>query len=380
MMQLLDSRHRALQQVDLAQPVTIYSCGYTPRERIHLGNARPFYLADLVRRVARMAGGSVQLIQDVSDVDDRVEEAARATGTGLEEFVGARIREFLLDSDAIGIGRPTSVPRASEHMSDVIDLIVRLQDRGLTVCSPEGLTMSVPEALHSSSLKVLDPEGAIRSMMCFTGQQWDVRQELRLWQVAAEPSWDSPWGPGRPNENIICAALAYAYLGTPMAVHVGSVDIYSHHEIEMAVGGLAFRAEYARTWIHSGVVEVSGRRMANSANNVQFVADAVAKYGADAVRMLYLSTHHSHNLDASPRALRSAATRVSSLRSAIRAAPTSAGSEPTTNAWLRDALLNDLNTPEALDRLEQLVGTGLTRAAADEAMQMLGFAPERNFP
>lgn len=372
MIRLQDSRDNGIHKVDADKPVTIFSCGYTPRELIHLGNTRPFYLADMLRRIAEQDDADVTLVQGTSDIDVRVDKAAVAARLPRAEFVAERIEQFNVDSAAIGIGQANKTPIASAHIGNVIAVIQQLVNRGLTREDDQSVSISIPEALHHTDLAHLDPEGTIRSMMCFTGQHWDYRQELLLWDKTATPGWDSPWGPGRPDENIPCVAVAQTYLGAPMTIHVGSIDTYPHHEIEMAVGSLASGADYAATWIHSGVVEANGRRMANSAGNVCTVRDAVTRHGAAAVRMLYLGTSYRDTLDASSRALEHAERRANHLRARIISAPEIYPESTVFKDEFHAVLRDDLGTVNALTLLEHALQQGLSRADAQYARNVLG--------
>ena len=370
-MHLVDSRDQQPHMLDLGEPVRIYSCGYTPRERIHLGNARPFVLADLLRRAVDAAGAEAVLVQAVSDVDRRVDAAASAADQTRQSFVAARVEAYLADSSSIGVRASHRRPVASDHIEAMIGLVAALHDQGLTTEDEAGLRLTGAPSLASVDLEHLDPDGVIRSMMCFTGQQWDVRREPLLWRRGLTSGWCSPWGTGLPDESVVCAALAHTYLGTPVSVHVGSVDLYSHHEIEMAAGTFAYGDELATTWIHSGLVHVGGQRMANSAGNVIPVHQAVAEVGPDAVRLLYLGTHYAEPLDADRTRLHAARSRADRLRSAIGSAPQHAEESGLLSA-VRGALDADLDTPLAINLLEEAAAGTVGQAELRAASSLLG--------
>lgn len=165
-MHLVDSRDRRPHALDLAEPVRIYSCGYTPRERIHLGNARPFVLADLLRRAVDAAGAEAVLVQAVSDVDRRVDAAASAEDQTRQSFVAARVEAYLADSSSIGVRASHRRPVASDHIEAMIGLVAALHDQGLTTEDEAGLRLTGAPSLASVDLEHLDPDGVIRSMMC----------------------------------------------------------------------------------------------------------------------------------------------------------------------------------------------------------------------
>lgn len=370
-MYLFDSKDHDRRMLDLSKPVTIYSCGYTPIERIHLGNARPFFVADLLKKTVLAVGKEAVLVQGISDADRRVDGAASAADRAREQFVSYRVNGYLADSSLIGIGPADYQPVASECADAIVDLLIKLQEQGLVREEGAGLRLTLTDTQKSMDLRSLDPDGRIRSMMCFTGQQWDLRQEPLLWDRRSASGWRSPWGAGHPDENFICAALAHCSVGTPVSVHVGSVDLYSHHEIEMAAGTFAYGVKYAELWIHSGSVQVDGQRMANSVGNVVSVHEAVSQYGADALRLLYLGTPYAEPLNASSAQLRVAQRRAGKLRSVFESASEMAEETGLLDA-VTEALASDLNTEEALRLLETAGHGNVGRSELREASQALG--------
>jgi cysteinyl-tRNA synthetase len=362
------SQTQSLESPAFGPEVTIYLCGYSPIQPLHLANARPFIVVDQLRHTLEATQGArVRLVHDISDIDARVD--ARATGQSMTtgQLVDELTAQFSSDLAAIEASPPTLMPKASEHVDEAIRLIEALLERGLAHTDGSTVTLS---AIGSSSgdFGSLDPRGQLRQMMCFTGQQWDYRQEVVLWAPRPESSqWQSPWGLGAPSEHVPCAAMAHALLGTTMDIHAGAIDIYPHHEIEMALGELSVDEVYARLWLHTGIVEAEGSRMANSRGNTIGLREAVARYGAGAVRILYLGTHYRQTLDASHHSLRVAQER--SARLASLCAPILRRDADATDSRLRDevsALLDDdLATDRALVAVESALQSPADIASAD---------------
>ncbi|MFC6355533.1 hypothetical protein [Luethyella okanaganae] len=315
-MKLYNSQYHVIEEPSFGKDISIYNCGYSPIEPLHLGNTRPFVVVDQLRHLLETThGASVRLVQDISDVDVRVDSRAAELSVSSGELRDRLVASFSTDLAGIAVSRPTVGPRTSEHVEGAIELISNLFSLGFAREQNGEVYLAASAPREGVDFRQLDPEQKVREMMCFSGQLWDYSKEILLWQPRPErhPRWSSPWGWGAPSENVPCVVLAHEYIGSTMDIHVGGIDLYPHHEIEMVLGELSTGVTYARTWIHSGVVETDGVRMANSKGNTIPLRAAINTYGAGAVRLLYLSTHYRDTLNASHAALIAAHQRFARL-------------------------------------------------------------------
>jgi cysteinyl-tRNA synthetase len=334
--------------------VGIYACGPTVYGRIHVGNARPYVLFMVLRRFLAAEGYEPTLVINVTDINDKIYDAARADGEPSDALARIMTGRYVEDTDRLGLGRPDGEPLASATIGPIIALIEDLVAGGHAYERDGDVyfrVRSYPEYGELSHRRIEDMdqgeggEGAERK---------DDPLDFALWKARKpdeDTAWDSPWGPGRPGWHIECSAMAESLLGVDFEIHGGGSDlVFPHHENEAAQTRAARGAPLTRIWMHNGMVQQEGEKMAKSVGNIFLLHAALDEYGRDAVVMYLLSGHYRQPLAFSAERLEEAYARVERVREAGRRLVP--GGSPPELAPLRerffDALADDFNTAEAL--------------------------------
>jgi len=385
--QLHDTRSGEVPPLAPSDParVGIYACGPTVYSRIHIGNARPFVIFSLLKRLLEHEGYGVQLVINVTDVNDKIYDAAVAQGRPSAELAEEMTRLYVADTDALGIGRPDHEPLASETIGPIVEHIAALVERGHAYAAGGDVYFRVrsDEGYGTLSHRRID------EMDQGEGVEGSERKEdpldFALWKAHKEGEdtvWDSPWGPGRPGWHIECSAMAEQLLGVGFDVHGGGSDlVFPHHENEAAQTRAARGSELTKLWMHNGMIQFTGEKMAKSVGNIALLHEVLGEYGAEAVVMYLISGHYRQPLAFSQAALEQAAANVRRIREAGRRlgpGATVAGDGDSRLAELREAffaaLANDFNTPLALAQLnEWLAAAGSLDARGDaDLAEMLG--------
>jgi cysteinyl-tRNA synthetase len=376
----------ALQPTDPAN-VGIYACGPTVYSRIHIGNARPLVVFSLLRRFLQHEGYGARLVVNVTDVNDKIYDAARAQGRASAELAIEMTRLYREDTDALGIGRPDDEPLASETIGPIVAHIATLIERGHAYAAGGDVYFRVRSDDGYGTLS----HRQIDDMDQGEGVEGSERKEdpldFALWKghkQGEDTVWDSPWGPGRPGWHIECSAMAEQLLGVGFDIHGGGSDlVFPHHENEAAQTRAARGEELTKLWMHNGMIQFTGEKMAKSVGNIALLHEVIGEYGAQAVVMYLISGHYRQPLAFSDSALAQAQANVKRISEAGRrlgAGTTTArdsGETPRLES-LRDgffdALANDFNTPLALAQLnEWLTAAGSLAATGDgQLREMLG--------
>jgi cysteinyl-tRNA synthetase len=360
---LEDTRSGLLQPLKPRDPgrVGIYACGPTVYSRIHIGNARPFVVFSLLERFLEHEGYEVNLVINVTDVNDKIYDAARAQGLPSAELAAEMTEHYRADTDALGLGRPDHEPLASQTIGPIIEYIQALIDRGHAYSVQGDVYFRVRSderygSLSHRQLQNMDQgeglEGAERKEDPLDFALWKSRKE------GEDAYWASPWGDGRPGWHIECSAMAEEYLGVGFDIHGGGSDLlFPHHENEAAQTRAARGAELAQIWMHNGMIQLTGEKMAKSAGNIALLHEIVGEYGRETVVMYLISGHYRQPLAFSKKTMEQAQANVKRIREAARRL--SPGSSPEDLDELRDrffqALANDFNTPEALAHLNEWI-------------------------
>jgi cysteinyl-tRNA synthetase len=385
--QLHDTRSGEVLPLAPSDParVGIYACGPTVYSRIHIGNARPFVIFSLLKRFLEHEGYGVQLVINVTDVNDKIYDAARAQGRPSADLAEEMTRLYVTDTDALGIGRPDHEPLASETIAPIVEHIAALVQRGHAYAAGGDVYFRVrsDEGYGTLSHRRID------EMDQGEGVEGSERKEdpldFALWKAHKEGEdtvWGSPWGPGRPGWHIECSAMAEQLLGVGFDVHGGGSDlVFPHHENEAAQTRAARGSELTKLWMHNGMIQFTGEKMAKSVGNIALLHEVLGEYGAEAVVMYLISGHYRQPLAFSQAALEQAAANVRRIREAGRRlgpGATVAGGGVSRLAEHREAffaaLANDFNTPLALAQLnEWLAAAGSLDARGDaDLAEMLG--------
>ena len=278
--------------------VGIYACGPTVYNYFHIGNARPFITFDVLRRQLEREGYQVTFVQNFTDIDDKMIRRANEEGITVKELADRFIKEYFIDAQALGIRPATVHPKATEHISEIIDLISKLIQNGHAYAVPSGdvyyRVTAFPGYGKLSGQSVEDREmGASERLDVETDKENPA--DFALWkaQKPGEPAWDSPWGKGRPGWHIECSAMSMKYLGESFDIHCGGKDLlFPHHENEIAQSEGATGKPYVHYWMHNGFINVDNQKMSKSLNNFFTVRDIAKEYDLEAVRLFMLSAHY----------------------------------------------------------------------------------------
>jgi cysteinyl-tRNA synthetase len=372
---LHDTRSGGPRPLDPRDPgrVSMYACGPTVYGRVHVGNARPFVVFSLLKRFLEHEGYDVTFVANVTDVNDKIYDAARAAGVGSEALAREMTAAYVADTDGLGLGRPDHEPLASETIDEIVALIQALIDRGHAYAVEGDVYFDVrsyPAYGELSHRHVEDMDqgegdddagGAKRSLK-------RDPLDFALWKAQKEgedTAWDTPWGRGRPGWHIECSAMAETLLGVDFDIHGGGSDlVFPHHENEAAQTAAARDAPLTRLWVHNGMVRLEGEKMAKSVGNIFLLHEALAAHGRDALVAYFCAGHYRQPIAYSEDRLAEAARSVERIRDAGRRLVT--GASPGDLAPLReaffDALADDFNTPKALAALFEWVREANRRA------------------
>jgi cysteinyl-tRNA synthetase len=366
--------------------VGIYACGPTVYSRIHIGNARPFVVFSLMKRFLESEGLAVRLVVNVTDVNDKIYDAARAQDRPSTELAQEMTEHYRADTDSLGLGRPDHEPLASETIGPIVGYIQTLIDSGhayaadgdvfFRVRSDSGygsLSHRRIDEMRLESHPPEDKEGSDRKEDPLDFALWKGHKE------GEDTCWDAPWGQGRPGWHIECSAMAEQFLGVGFDIHGGGSDlVFPHHENEAAQTRAARGEELARLWVHNGMIQLTGEKMAKSAGNIAPLHEVLERYGRDAVVMYLISGHYRQPLAFSPSELEDADRRVYRIRDALRrleeGKPSPTDMERHKDAFF-DALADDFNTPKALASLFEWVREANRRpepAGDADLREMLG--------
>jgi cysteinyl-tRNA synthetase len=349
-MRLYDTKTRRLQELPPPPgPVGMYVCGPTVYARAHVGNARPFVVFMWLRSWLREQGYHATLVHNITDVNDKIYDAAPGASADLAERATAW---YLQDTRDLGLGEPDASPRATEVIEPIVAFIQELIDGGHAYEAGGDVYFRVASFPEYGRLSGQKPD-EVRADEDPSPLKEDPR-DFALWKATKEgedTSWSSPWGMGRPGWHIECSVMAELELGPAFEIHGGGLDlVFPHHENEVAQSRSAGR-EFARLWMHNGMLRFTGEKMAKSVGNVVTLRDALDEWGRETLLVFFLTGHWRKPIDFSDETLAPAAARADRLREVFRNP-----SEPAPpGAWERfsAALEDDFNTPEALAVLHE---------------------------
>ena len=380
---LHDTRRGEVVDLEPRDPgrATIYACGPTVYSRIHVGNARPFVVYSLLKRFLEHEGLDTTLVVNITDVNDKIYEAALAADPPQASADLARemAAAYVADTDALGLGRPDHEPLAAETVDGIIALIGALVENGSAYESGGDVYFAVRADEHYGELS----HRSVDSMDQGEGVEGAGRKrdplDFALWKSQKEgedTAWDAPWGRGRPGWHIECSAMAEGLLGVDFDIHGGGNDLVSpHHENEAAQTRMARGSELARIWMHNGMLQLAGEKMAKSTGNIEPLASVVERWGPEAVILFFVSGHYRQPLLFGDTELEAARTSARRIRE--QAARTVAGPSPEELSGHReaffDALADDFNTPKALAALHAWLkgASGIDSPGNEDLVAML---------
>jgi cysteinyl-tRNA synthetase len=353
--------------------IGIYACGPTVYGRIHVGNARPFVVFSLLKRFLEHEGYDSTLVVNVTDVNDKIYDAARERGVPSEELAREMTAAYVEDTDRLELGRPDAEPKATETIEAIIALIQDLIDSDHAYERGGDVYFRVSSFAGYGKLSNRPLEDMQQGEGDDAAELKESPQDFALWKGRKEGEdtwWESPWGQGRPGWHIECSAMAEAVLGVPFEVHGGGSDlVFPHHENEIAQTEAARDRPLSRTWMHNGMVQMGEEKMAKSVGNIRLLHGALDEYGRDAFVMWMVGAHYRKPVAYSEEALEEASRAAERVRDLIRRLDP-AGAPIEQDSRLADAffdaLSDDFNTPEARAALFDWVAEANRRIDAGE--------------
>jgi len=289
--------------------VKMYVCGITAYDYCHIGHARSALVFDMILRYLRHRGYKVTYIRNFTDIDDKIIKRAQEQNTTCEELSERFIKMFHEDMEQLGVAPPTLEPKATEHVQDIIDLIQDLIGRGLAYQVGNDVYFRVDRFKNYGALSGRSLDDMQAGARISVNENKEHPMDFALWKGSkpGEPTWESPWGPGRPGWHIECSAMSRKYLGDSFDIHGGGKDlIFPHHENEIAQSEGASGRQFVHTWIHHGFVTIKDEKMSKSLGNFLTIRDVLAQYAAEVLRLFVFSTHYRNPLDYSEAAMKDA--------------------------------------------------------------------------
>jgi cysteinyl-tRNA synthetase len=387
---LHDTRSGGLAPLVPREPgrVGIYACGPTVYNRIHIGNARPFVVFSWLKRYLAHEGYDVTFVANVTDVNDKIYDAARERGVPSADLAREMTAHYIADTDGLGLGRPDHEPLASETIDGIVDLISALIDKGAAYTAEGDVYFRVRSDADYGVLSHRDVEQMDQGEENPDPTRPSLKEDpldFALWKAHKEgedTAWDAPWGRGRPGWHIECSAMAEELLGVGFEVHGGGSDlVFPHHENEAAQTRKARGAELAQIWMHNGMLEMRGEKMAKSVGNIASLPDVLERWGRDTVLLFFANGHYRQPIVFAPETLDDADRRRKGIREAARRLTD--GPSPAEMGRYKDAffaaLADDFNTSRALAAVAEWVNEanrrdGVGRADLVEMLDIFGLA------
>lgn len=376
--------------------VKIYACGPTVYNFIHIGNARPICIFDILRRYLEYRGYKVTFVQNFTDIDDKIIKKANEEGTDYLTIANRYIEEYKKDAEGLGVQSATIHPRATENMAEIIDIVNKLVADGYAYRAENGDVYFRPGKFEEygklSHQPLEDLEAGARIMI---GEVKENPMDFAVWKSAkaGEPYWESPWSNGRPGWHIECSAMARKFLGKTIDIHCGGQDlIFPHHENEIAQSECCNGVPFANYWMHNGYINVDNKKMSKSLNNFFTVRDVAEKYGYEPIRYMLISSHYRSPINYSTEIIeqcKASLDRLHNCRDNLEFVLSSAEDTTTENyneikeklSSHRDdfikAMDDDLNTADGISTIFELVrdiNTYVTATGAPAGKKLCEYA------
>lgn len=370
----------------------IYACGPTVYNYIHIGNARPICVFDVLRRYLEYKGNKVTYVQNFTDIDDKIINRANEEGTTFKEVSEKYIAEYKTDAHGLNVRDASVHPKATENIENIIAMVSTLIDKGFAYESGGDVYFSTLKFKEYGKLSHQPLDDLMAGARINIGELKRESMDFALWKASkpGEPAWDSPWGKGRPGWHIECSAMSCRYLGTTIDIHCGGQDlIFPHHENEIAQSEACNGVKFANYWMHNGFITVDNEKMSKSKGNFFTVRDVAKQFGYEPIRLLMISCQYRSPINYSYDSLmqcKASLTRLHTCRDSLDFALTNAQNELTSDeldtllaefngfrARFCDAMDDDLNTADAIGVIFDLTRfinkTVLTAAPAKNAVK-----------
>jgi cysteinyl-tRNA synthetase len=376
-LRLYNNLHRRLETFTPLDPdrVTMYLCGPTVYNYVHVGNARGPVVFDVLARLLRRRFAKLVYARNITDVDDKINNAAKELGVPIGEITAKYTAAYRADMEKLGVIRQDVEPHATEHIPQIIAMIQALIASGHAYAAEGHVLFSVASYPDYGKLSRRPLDEMIAGNRIDVASYKKDPGDFVLWKPSTPdlPGWDSPWSHGRPGWHIECSAMAQAHLGETIDIHAGGVDlVFPHHENEVAQSTCAHGGKvFARFWVHNGMLDFGGKKMSKSLGNVSVLHELLATQPPEAIRYALLSAHYRQPLDWSDTLIEQSIRTLDRLYGTLRDL---AGIDAAADAQLPEAveaaLCDDLNTPAVLAELARLASEA-RKAASDEEKRAL---------
>ncbi len=336
--------------------VRMYVCGITPYAASHIGHAMMSVVFDVIRRYLEYKGYAVSYIQNFTDVDDKIIQAANEAGVSTTELAETNIQKYLEEMDALNVLRAHTYPRATTEIPAIVSMIESLENQGYAYNIDGDVYFRVSRNADYGKLSRRSPEDLLAGARVDVDETKEDPRDFALWksQKPGEPAWDSPWGAGRPGWHIECSAMSMRYLAEGVDIHGGGQDlIFPHHENEIAQSeSFSQHKPFARFWLHNGLLSINEDKMSKSIGNVITVGEALSRFSPPALRLFFLSSHYRNPLVYSDQNIAAQERAIERIKHAATYNPTHTNGEVLDSSNYKrlftEAMDDDFNTPRAL--------------------------------
>ncbi len=343
--------------------VKMYVCGVTPYDDAHIGHAMSYIVFDVIRRYLQFKGYKVKYVQNITDIDDKIIDRAGRLGISASELAGKYTDSYFEDMDALNVGQADIYPRATDEIPKIIEVIQGLVDKKYAYPVQGSVYFRVRNVPDYGKLAHRNLESMMAGARIEVGEEKEYPMDFVLWKASkpGEPSWESPWGPGRPGWHIECSAMSLKYLGDSPDIHGGGQDlIFPHHENEIAqTESFTGTKPFVKHWLHNGLLQLGEEKMSKSLGNLVTIREALERYSADALRIFVLSSHYRSPITYSEETLEAAERGAERL--ALAYSRTSSEESAKDELYIKPyeeqfihAMDDDFNTARALSRVFEL--------------------------
>jgi len=377
-LRIFDTLTEKEKEIEVSGTIRMYVCGVTVYDESHIGHARTIIVFDTLRRFLESQGRKVQFIQNFTDVDDKIINRAKQENATASDISSKYISHYFDDFDRLNIKRADIHPKATEHINDMINLIKDLIDKGYAYVSKNGVYFSVGKFKEYGKLSKKKIDDLLSGARIEVDETKNDPLDFALWKFSdEEPKWPGPWGDGRPGWHIECSAMSLKYLGENFEIHGGGRDlIFPHHENEIAQSESHTGKQFAKIWMHVGMMTINGEKMSKSLGNIKSVKYVLDHWGPNIIRLFCLSGHYSKPIDYSEELLRENIAKWRQVENCYFELILAEGQGQTdevqkiiseTKKEFDEGLESDFNTPMALSAFFKLVKE-INRIAAAEML------------
>ena len=381
-MEIFDTLRNTKTELEFSGKVGIYLCGVTVYDDAHIGHARTIIVFDVLRRFLESQKIPVELVQNFTDVDDKIIDRAYQEKIPPLELAAKYTKNYFDDFDGLNVKRATRYPKATEHIQDMQNLVSNLIDKKYAYVTKNGVYFSVSKFSGYGKLSKKKTDDLVSGARVAVDEEKNDPIDFALWKFSdAEPSWDSPWGKGRPGWHIECSAMSLKYLGENFEIHGGGRDlIFPHHENEIAQSESSTSKQFAKIWMHVGMITINGEKMSKSLGNVKTVNRVLENWGPNIIRLFCLSGHYSKPIDYSEKFLKENVIKLRQIESCyyeLRFAKGTGANEDIEKLVIRckndfnSALNDDFNTPLALTIFYKLIKEVNSLAAEEKITETI---------